>query len=55
MDKPLLILGALLIATMTAFLSGIIHYPYGWLVFSLLLIARVLQLRPSRRHSAHKP
>lgn len=48
MDKPSLIIAALLAATMTAFLVGAIHYPYGWLVLVMLLIARVLQLRQGR-------
>ena len=45
MDVPLLIIAALLVATLTAFLSGLFPYPFGLLVLLAFLIARLLQLR----------
>jgi len=44
MDIYLLTLGALLVAVVGAFLLGVIPYPYGWLILTVLLIARWLQL-----------
>lgn len=45
MDLPLLLIGASLIAALTAYFMGFIPYPIGWLVLSLLLILRVRYLR----------
>jgi dihydroxy-acid dehydratase len=40
-DPPLLLLGALLAATIVAFVAGIFPYPFGWIVLSALLVARL--------------
>jgi hypothetical protein len=45
MDLPLLILGVLLIATITAFLLDIFPYPFGIIVLSAFFIARLLSLK----------
>jgi len=45
MDIPLLILGALLIATLTAFSMGILPYPIGWIILSAAFIGRLLYLK----------
>lgn len=45
MDIPLLVIGLLLAATLSAFLGGLIPYPYGVLVLLALLIARLLHLK----------
>ena len=44
MDMLLLIIGLLLGATITAFLTGLITYPCGILVFSLFFVGRLLYL-----------
>lgn len=44
MDMLLLIIGLLLVAVITAFLTGYIIYPCGILVFSLFFIGRLLYL-----------
>ncbi len=49
MDSVLVFLIALLAATLLAFMLGWIPYPFGWLVITLFLIARILHLRQSRR------
>ena len=49
MDSVLVLLIALLAATLLAFLLGWFPYPFGWLVITLFLIARILHLRQSRR------
>ncbi len=46
-DRIALILAALLFASVFAFLLGFIPYPYGLIVLSLLLAARILYLRSS--------
>ncbi len=45
MDIPLLILGALLVATLTAFFTGILPYPIGWIILSAAVIGRLLYLK----------
>lgn len=45
MDLLLLIIGLLLAATLIAFFSGILPYPFGWIVLGLLFTARLLHLR----------
>jgi hypothetical protein len=45
MDIPLLILGALLIATLTAFFTEILPYPIGWIILSAAFIGRLLYLK----------
>ena len=49
MDKPLLIILLLLLATLGAFFAGLWPYPFGWIVLALLLVARLLHLK--NRHS----
>lgn len=41
-DPLLLVLLGLLAATLTAFLLGLIPYPFGLLVLSLLIVGRLL-------------
>ncbi|TVP93173.1 MAG: hypothetical protein EA347_00815 [Thioalkalivibrio sp.] len=45
MDIPLLIIGALLIATLAAFFAGVLPYPIGWIILGGAFIARLLYLR----------
>jgi dihydroxy-acid dehydratase len=50
MDPVLLLLSALLLASLAAFLSGILPYPFGLLVLAALIAARLLYRRePGRR------
>jgi dihydroxy-acid dehydratase len=44
-DLPLLIIGLLLAATLATFGAGMAPYPYGWLVLTALLVARILYLQ----------
>ncbi|WP_018140028.1 hypothetical protein [Thioalkalivibrio sp. ALJ7] len=44
MDMPLLILGALLVASLTAFFSGVLPYPIGWIILGVAFIGRLLYL-----------
>jgi hypothetical protein len=44
MDLPLLVIGVLLLSTLAAFFGGATPYPFGWIVLSVLLVARLLQL-----------
>ena len=44
MDIPLLIIGALLVATLTAFFTGILPYPIGWIILGAAFIGRLLFL-----------
>jgi hypothetical protein len=37
----LLLLGALLAATIVAFVADLFPYPFGWIVLSALLVARL--------------
>ena len=41
-DPVLLLLGGLLFLTLAAFAAGVLPYPFGWTVLSVLLLARVL-------------
>ena len=45
MDIPLLIIGALLIATLTAFFAGTLPYPIGWIILGAAFIGRLLYLK----------
>lgn len=45
MDWILVVIGLSLIATLTAFLLGIIPYPIGWIVLLLLFALRVMQIK----------
>jgi dihydroxy-acid dehydratase len=40
-DPLLLLIGALLAATIVAFVAGLFPYPFGWIIVSALLVARV--------------
>lgn len=44
MDLPLLLLLILLIASLYAFFGGWIPYPFGWMVLTVFLLARLLYL-----------
>ena len=44
-DFVLLILGALLFATIAAFLSGLLPYPFGIIVLAIFFVARILILK----------
>lgn len=44
-DSLLLVIALLLTATLTAFFAGLFPYPFGVVILSLALLARVLQLR----------
>ncbi|MCG5512365.1 hypothetical protein [Ectothiorhodospira shaposhnikovii] len=44
MDIPLLIIGALLLGTLTAWHVGMFPYPVGWLLLSVFFIARLIQI-----------
>lgn len=45
MDIPLLVIGALLLATLTAFFAGVLPYPIGWIILAIAFVARLLYLR----------
>jgi len=45
MDIPLLIIIVLLIVTITAFVLDIFPYPFGIIVLSAFLVARLLSLK----------
>lgn len=49
MDSVSLALIAMLAATLLAFLLGWFPYPFGWLVITIFLVARILHLRQTRR------
>ncbi|MGH8643178.1 MAG: hypothetical protein ACREX4_01475 [Gammaproteobacteria bacterium] len=40
-----LVTGILLLATAAAFLSGLIPYPFGWIVLSVVFTLRLAHLR----------
>jgi len=44
-DLPLLVIGALLTATLFAFFLGIFPYPFGIIVLTVFGIARVLSIQ----------
>jgi hypothetical protein len=44
----LLIIAALLLATVVGYLIGLLPYPFGIIVLSILLVARVLSLKMSK-------
>ena len=48
-DPALVILLALLAASLLAFILGIIPYPYGLFVLGAFVIARILYLQGTRR------
>ncbi len=44
MDTPLLVLGILLSATLTAFFTGLLPYPLGWIILGVAFAGRLLYL-----------
>ena len=44
-DMPLLIIAALLFATLAAFITGLFPYPFGVFILGFALLGRILQLR----------
>jgi dihydroxy-acid dehydratase len=48
MDLILIVLLGLLFATLLAFILGIIPYPFGLIVLTALIAARILYLRGPR-------
>lgn len=48
-DTVLLVLIALLLASLSAFFLGLIPYPYGLLILAAFIAARVLQLLSTRK------
>ncbi|AGA34536.1 Dihydroxy-acid dehydratase [Thioalkalivibrio nitratireducens DSM 14787] len=47
MDTPLLIIGALLVATLIAFFTGVLPYPIGWIILTVAFIGRLIVLMSS--------
>ncbi|WP_296757154.1 hypothetical protein [Thioalkalivibrio sp.] len=45
MDIPLLILGALLVATLIAFFTGVLPYPIGWIILTVAFVGRLIVLK----------
>jgi dihydroxy-acid dehydratase len=45
MDIPIIIIVLLLLATIIAFLTGVFPYPYGFIILSVALAGRILQLK----------
>ena len=45
MDIPLLVIGVLLVLTLTAFFTGFLPYPIGWIILSAAFIGRLLYLK----------
>lgn len=44
-DPLVLLIGASLVATVSGFLAGLVPYPFGILMLTILLVARILYLR----------
>ena len=44
-DFVLLIIGALLFVIIAAFLTGLLPYPFGIIVLSILFVGRILNLK----------
>ena len=49
LDRTVLILVVLLLATLAAFLAGLFPYPFGFLILTVFIVARVLYLRGQDR------
>ena len=45
LDRILVVLIVLLLATLAAFFSGMLPYPFGFIILSIFIIARILYLR----------
>ena len=44
-DLALLLIGGLLLMTVAGYLTGLLSYPFGIIVLSILFVARVLSLK----------
>ena len=49
MDTVLVLLVIALLLTLGAFFLGLTPYPFGWMVLSIFVAARVLQLRGRKK------
>ena len=49
MDIILAFLALALLVTLGAFFLGLTPYPFGWMVLSIILTARILQLRDRKK------
>ena len=45
MDWVALLLATFLLGTLIAFFSGVFPYPFGWIIFLVLLITRFVSAR----------
>jgi len=54
MDKPLILLLALLFATLVLFFMGIFPYPFGLIVLSILAVGRILILSSRQKKIENK-
>jgi dihydroxy-acid dehydratase len=45
LDRILLVLVGLLLASVAAFLAGLIPYPFGLIVLSVFILGRILYLK----------
>ncbi len=48
MDIPTLIISICLLATVVGFFSGLLPYPFGWILLSIALVGRLLYLSEPR-------
>lgn len=44
-DRILLLLVAVLLASLAAFLAGVFPYPFGFIILTVFIVARILYLR----------
>ena len=49
LDRTLLLLVALLLATLGGFLAGVFPYPFGFVILTVFIVARILYLRGQDR------
>jgi len=54
MDKTLILLVALLFATLELFFMGIFPYPFGLIVLSILVFSRILVLSSRQKNIENK-
>ena len=45
LDRTLLLLIVLLLTTLGAFLAGVFPYPFGFVILTVFIVARILHLR----------
>ncbi|NNJ95393.1 MAG: hypothetical protein HKP57_11650 [Halobacteria archaeon] len=45
LDRILVVLIVLLLASVAAFLSGLLPYPLGFIILSIFIVARILHLQ----------